>query len=302
MRLVVTGREGQVAASLLEAGQGRAGLEIIAIGRPELDLARPDTVIDAIVAAQPDMVVSAAAYTAVDQAEDEPDLAFAVNATGAGKVAQAAARLGVPVIHLSTDYVFDGSKDSAYVETDATAPLGVYGASKLAGEQAVAAANPRHLILRTAWVYSPFGRNFVKTMLRLAADRDEIAVVADQWGNPTSALDIADAILHAAAMLHGDKRFGAFGIYHLVGTGETNWSGFARHILDTSQAFDGPWARVRDIATMDYPTKARRPASSRLSSAKFASTFGWTAPEWRQSTEKVVRRLLIGGTRLAVTA
>ncbi|RUV09947.1 dTDP-4-dehydrorhamnose reductase, partial [Mesorhizobium sp. M7A.T.Ca.TU.009.01.3.1] len=194
MRLVVTGRDGQVAASLLEAGQAAAGVEVIAIGRPQLDLARPDTVIEAIAAAKPDIVVSAAAYTAVDQAEDEPDLAFAVNAAGAGEVAQAASRLGVPVIHLSTDYVFDGTKDAAYVETDATAPRSVYGASKLAGEQAVASANPRHLILRTAWVYSPFGKNFVKTMLRLAADRDEIAVVADQWGNPTSALDIADAI------------------------------------------------------------------------------------------------------------
>ncbi|MER9652415.1 dTDP-4-dehydrorhamnose reductase [Mesorhizobium sp. M0152] len=292
MRLVVTGREGQVAASLLEAGQARAGVEVIAIGRPELDLANPDTVIDAIAAAKPDIVVSAAAYTAVDQAEDEPDLAFQVNAVGAGKVAQAAARLGVPVIHLSTDYVFDGSKDRAYVETDPTAPLGVYGASKLAGEQAVAAANPRHVILRTAWVYSPFGKNFVKTMLRLAADRDEISVVADQWGNPTSALDIADAILHAAAMLHGDKNFGAFGAYHLAGTGETSWSGFARHILDTSRVFGGPWARVRDIATTGYPTKARRPANSRLSTARFATAFGWTAPDWQDSTGKVVRRLL----------
>ncbi|MFD1987654.1 dTDP-4-dehydrorhamnose reductase [Mesorhizobium newzealandense] len=293
MRLVVTGREGQVVASLLEAGQGRAGVEVVAIGRPELDLAKPDTVIDAIAAAKPDIVVSAAAYTAVDQAEDEPDLAFAVNAVGAGKVAEAAARLGIPVIHLSTDYVFDGSASGAYVETDATAPQSVYGASKLAGEQAVAAANPRHLILRTAWVYSPFGKNFVKTMLRLAADRDEIAVVADQWGNPTSALDIADAVLHAAAMLHGDKRFAAFGVYHLAGTGEANWSGFARHILDTSRVSGGPWARVRDIATMDYPTKARRPANSRLSSAKFASVFGWNAPDWRLSTETVARRVLV---------
>ncbi|WP_292090156.1 NAD(P)-dependent oxidoreductase, partial [Mesorhizobium sp.] len=159
------------------------------VGRPALDLARPETVFAALAEARPDIVVSAAAYTNVDQAEDEKELAFAVNATGAGKVAEAAAGLGVPVIHLSTDYVFDGAKDSAYVETDATAPLGVYGASKLAGEKAVAAANPRHLILRTAWVYSPFGRNFVKTMLRLASDRDEISVVADQWGNPTSALD-----------------------------------------------------------------------------------------------------------------
>lgn len=292
MRLVVTGRDGQVAASLLEAGLARPGVEVMAIGRPELDLARPETVVDAIAATKPDIVVSAAAYTAVDQAEDEPDLAFAVNAAGAGKVAEATARLGVPVIHLSTDYVFDGSAPGAYVETDATAPLGVYGASKLAGEHAVAAAGPRHLILRTAWVYSPFGRNFVKTMLRLAAGRDEISVVADQWGNPTSALDIADAILHAATMLHGDRSFGALGTYHLAGTGETNWSGFARHILDTSRAFGGPWADVRDIATKDYPTKARRPANSRLSSAKFAAAFGWSAPEWQKSATQVVRRIV----------
>ncbi|TGQ66907.1 MAG: dTDP-4-dehydrorhamnose reductase [Mesorhizobium sp.] len=292
MRLLVTGREGQVATSLLEAGQRHADVDVIAIGRPELDLAKPETVIDAIAAGKPDIVVSAAAYTAVDQAEDEPDQAFAVNAAGAGKVAQAAARLGVPVIHLSTDYVFDGTKRDAYLETDQTAPRSVYGASKLAGEEAVAAANPRHLILRTAWVYSPFGKNFVKTMLRLAADRDEISVVADQWGNPTSALDIADAVLHAAARLHGGRDFTAFGTYHLAGTGETNWSGLARHVLAASQANDGPWARVRDIATQDYPTKARRPANSRLSSAKFTTRFGWTAPDWRNSTEQVVRRIL----------
>ncbi|CAN7363949.1 dTDP-4-dehydrorhamnose reductase [Mesorhizobium caraganae] len=300
MRLVVTGRDGQVAASLLEAGKARDGVEVAAVGRPALDLARPDTVFEALAAARPDVVISAAAYTAVDQAEDEPDLAFAVNAVGAGKVAEAAAKLGVPVIHLSTDYVFDGSKDGAYVEADATAPLGVYGASKLAGELAVAAANPRHLILRTAWVYSPFGRNFVKTMLRLASDRDEISVVADQWGNPTFALDIADAILHAAAMLRDDEAFDGYGIYHLAGTGETNWSGFARHILDTSRALGGPRAQVRDIATSDYPTKAGRPANSRLSSAKFAATFGWTAPEWQLSTNALVGRLLAGETTSAI--
>ncbi|TPL01788.1 MULTISPECIES: dTDP-4-dehydrorhamnose reductase [unclassified Mesorhizobium] len=295
MRLAVTGREGQVAASLVEVARDRDDVEIVAVGRPALDLARPDTVFAALEAARPDIIVSAAAYTAVDQAEDERDLAFAVNAAGAGKVAEAAARLGVPVIHLSTDYLFDGAKAGAYVETDPTAPLGVYGASKLAGEEAVAAANPRHLILRTAWVYSPFGRNFVKTMLRLAADRDEISVVADQWGNPTSALDIGDAILHAAAKLRDDRNFAGFGIYHLAGEGDTNWSGFARHILDTSRAFGGPHASVRDIATSDYPTKARRPANSRLSSAKFAGTFGWQAPQWRASVEVVIRHLPIGG-------
>lgn len=291
MRLAVTGRDGQVAASLLELGQNRRDVEVVAIGRPALDLTRPQTVFAALAAASPDIVVSAAAYTAVDLAEDEKELAFAVNAVGAGKVAEAAAKLGVPVIHLSTDYVFNGAKDSAYVESDSTAPLGVYGASKLAGEAAVAAANPRHLILRTAWVYSPFGKNFVKTMLRLAADRDELSVVADQWGNPTSALDIADAILHAAAMLAKGKDT-AFGVYHLAGTGEVSWSGFARHILDTSRTLGGPHARVRDISTADYPTKARRPANSRLSSAKFAAAFGWTAPDWRAATKVVVARLV----------
>ena len=301
MRLAVTGREGQVAASLLEAGQRRDGVEIIAVGRPQLDLARPDTVLEALAASRPDIVVSAAAYTAVDQAEDQPEAAFAVNAVGAGKVAEAAARLGVPVVHLSTDYVFDGTKDGAYVETDATAPASVYGASKLAGEQAVAAANPRHLILRTAWVYSPFGRNFVKTMLRLAGDRDEIAVVADQWGNPTSALDVADAILQVAARFGDDDSFDGYGIYHLAGDGDVNWSGFARHILETSAMHGGPTARVRDIATADYPTKAQRPRNSRLSAAKFAAAFDWRAPQWRQSTEAVVHRLLIGETRQALT-
>lgn len=292
MRLVVTGRDGQVARSLMEVALTCDGIEVIALGRPELDLARPDTVIEAIASARPDIVVSAAAYTAVDQAEDEPELAFAVNAVGAGKVSEAAALLGVPVIHLSTDYVFDGTKPSPYVETDAPAPLGVYGASKLAGEQAVAAVNPHHLILRTAWVYSPFGKNFVKTVLRLASKQDEIRIVADQWGNPTSALDIANAVLHAAPMLDQEKSFDAFGIYHLAGTGETNWSGFARHILRTSERLDGPIARVVDIATADYRTKARRPASSRLSSARFASAFGWNTPDWRPSTEEVVRRIL----------
>jgi dTDP-4-dehydrorhamnose reductase len=290
VRLLVTGRDGQVARSLAE----RAGIdiEVVRIGRPDFDLARPETIAPAIRAVRPDVVVSAAAYTAVDRAEEEPDLAFAVNALGAGAVAEASSGIGVPIVHLSTDYVFDGEADAPYGEDREPAPRGVYGVSKLAGERMVAEANPHHLILRTAWVYSPFGSNFVRTMLRLAAERDEIAVVSDQWGNPTSALDIADAVLLAAGRLHGRPDFAAYGVYHLAGAGATNWSGFARHILETSARLGGPNARVRDIATADYPTKASRPANSRLSTEKFAAAFGWHAPEWRSSTNEVVRRVL----------
>lgn len=294
MRLAVTGREGQVARSLVERASRHVGIEVVAVGRPCLDLESPATVLPALAAVAPDLVVSAAAYTAVDRAEAEPERAFAVNEAGAAHVAAAAARLGVPVVHLSTDYVFDGEGQGAHAEGDPTGPQGVYGASKLAGEAAVARANPRHFILRTAWVYSPFGANFVGTMLRLAGEREEVDVVADQWGNPTSALDIADAILHVApAMRAGDGRL--CGVYHLAGSGETSWHGFARHIFAASAARGGPSAQVKEIRTADYPTAAKRPRNSRLSSAKFAATFGWTVPDWRRSTDEVVARLLEAG-------
>jgi dTDP-4-dehydrorhamnose reductase len=292
LRILVTGRQGQVAQSLMERAALHAGIEIVAAGRPELDLAAPVTVDAAIRAIRPDLVVSAAGYTAVDRAEDEPALARAINAEGAGAVAAAAARAGAPVIHLSTDYVFSGEAPAPYEEEDIPAPAGAYGQSKLEGERAVAAANPRHLILRTAWVYSPFGGNFIRTMLRLAAERDEVRVVSDQWGNPTSALDIADGILHAAGTVGGKADFSGYGVYHLAGTGGTNWSGFARYIMEASARQGGPHAHVREIATRDYPTRARRPANSRLSTEKFAVAFGWRAPDWRRSTEEVVRRLL----------
>lgn len=202
MRLVVTGKNGQVVSAL----QALAGhdLEIVALGRPELDLAQPDTVSKALRDAKPDVVISAAAYTAVDKAESEPDIAFAVNRDGARAVAQAANDLGVPIIHLSTDYVFDGTKAGAYVEGDLTGPTSVYGRSKLEGEQAVSESTANYAILRTAWVYSEYGSNFVKTMLRLSESRDEINVVADQFGCPTSANDIAVAIVAIARKLATD--------------------------------------------------------------------------------------------------
>lgn len=294
MRIVVTGSEGQVVRSLVERARQTPGVDVIPIGRPALDLLRPETIAEAVTAARPDIVVSAAAYTAVDQAEDEPDIAAAVNEIGAGKVAEAAALAGAPVIHLSTDYVFAGDADRPYREDDPTGPQSVYGRTKLAGERAVAAANPRHVIPRTAWVYSPFGKNFVKTMLRLAGERDVVRVVADQYGNPTSALDIADGILAVAPQILGNAPASRFGIFHLAGTGAIHWAGFAAGIFEASAEFGGPVARVEEISTSDYPTKARRPANSRLDTGRLFEVFGWRAPDWRLSCRNVVKACLAG--------
>ncbi|WP_026379266.1 dTDP-4-dehydrorhamnose reductase [Afifella pfennigii] len=291
MRLVVTGRQGQLARALLERGEA-AGVEILALGRPELNLAVPASIASALAAARPDIVVSAAAYTAVDAAEDEPDLAFLVNERGAGEVAAAAASLGVPVVHLSTDYVFAGAGDAPHAESAPTAPASIYGASKLAGEAAVRAANPRHVILRTAWVYSPFSRNFVRTMLRLAENGEEIAVIDDQWGNPTSAFDLADAVLAVAARWRTAPESFAAGTYHLAGAGEASWCELAREIFALSAKAGGPAAAVRAIAGAEYPQKAARPKNSRLDCRLFAKTFGYAAPPWRESLRKVVERLV----------
>jgi len=290
MRILVTGRKGQVARSLSEMAD--PGVDIVFAGRPEFDLEAPDTVMSAIRSARPDVVVSTAAYTAVDQAEDEPERAFAVNAAGAGAVAAAATEVGAAIIHLSTDYVFSGDKLGDYGETDGTAPQSVYGRSKLAGEHAVAVANPRHVILRTAWVYSPFGRNFVKTMLGLAAKHDSIRVVADQWGNPTSSADITDGILRIAHALSAQEETSRHGIFHLAGQGSTNWSGLARQVFAVSRACGGPFAEVEDIGTQDFPTRARRPANSRLSCVRLEQVFGWRPPDWQGSCRKVVERLV----------
>jgi dTDP-4-dehydrorhamnose reductase len=289
VRIAVTGKTGQVVQCLLERGVA-AGVEVVAVGRPELDIIQPATLLPVLEAARPDVVVNAAAITAVDDAEADPVAATTVNADGAGHVAAAAARLGVPVIQISTDYVFDGTAGRAYVESDAPSPLSVYGVSKLAGEQAVADANPQHLILRTAWVYSPFGDNFVRTILERAGNERELAIVADQWGSPTSGLDLADGILHAATRLHEGQ--GPHGTFHLAGTGSINRSGQARYILAVSLRSGGPYATVRDVAATPVPGRASRPANSSLSSAAFATAFGWTMPDWQVSTQAVVERLV----------
>lgn len=299
MRLLVTGTEGQVVRALSELASS-AGIALKAIGRPDLDLADATAarrVMDAAIADfRPSLVVNSAAYTAVDLAEDERDLAFAVNGAGAGAVASTAAAAGLPVVQLSTDYVFDGRKAGPYVESDPVAPQGVYGASKLAGEEAVRAANPHHVILRTAWVYSPFGKNFMKTMLMLAETRDQLRVVSDQRGNPTTAHDIAGAIIAIGRKLDADPAFNGWGTFHFAGPQSMDWAAFASAIFAQSAARGGKSPVVHPITTADYPTKARRPANSQLDSSKFASTFGYVGALVSKSIDIVLENLPKEGT------
>ena len=290
MKILVTGRSGQLATCLVERAANLPGVELVALGRPDFDVTDRALVIRRVAAEKPDVVISTAAYTAVDRAEDEPALAYAVNATGAATVAEAAEKVGAAILHLSTDYVFPGSGARPYDEESRTGPVSIYGLTKLEGERAVQRVNPRHIIVRTSWVYSPFGSNFLLTMLKLARQQNMIRVVSDQWGNPTSALDLADVLLAMA----GDLRDCRFGIYHAAGSGEASWSGFARHILRASRALGGPFAEIVDIATADRPAQARRPANSRLCLDKLADVFQIRPPDWHSSTDRVVARLLRG--------
>lgn len=291
MRVLVTGEQGQLARSLAARAAALPGLSVETVGRPRLDLERPETIAASIAAAAPDVVVNAAAYTAVDQAEDEPERAFRINGAAAGEVAAAARRAGARVIQVSTDYVFDGTGEGAYAETAPTCPLGVYGRSKLEGERQVAEANPDHVILRTAWVYSVYGRNFVKTMLGAAVQRDALDVVADQHGNPTAADDIADGILALVAAWRDRPRLGLNGTYHLAGTGEASWFDFAAAIFEEAARNGLATAAVNPIRSADRPTRAARPANSVLDCRRFAADFGYRAPPWRQSTAAVVAAL-----------
>ena len=292
MRIAVTGQNGQVARALAEIA-GRHGHEVVTLGRPGLDLADPSTIAPAIRAAEAAAVINAAAYTAVDKAESEPDLALAVNGAGAGAVAAAAAELGLPVLQVSTDYVFDGSKAEPYVEDDAVGPLGAYGRSKLAGERAVAESNPRHAILRTAWVYAPYGANFVRTMLRIAGNKPEVSVVADQRGCPTSALDIATTLLGVASrMVEDPENRELTGVFHMAARGEAVWADVAEAVFAASRAKGGPSAAVKRITTAEFPTQAARPANSRLDCAKLERVYGIALPDWRGPLERTVSRLL----------
>ncbi|SUS06005.1 putative dTDP-4-dehydrorhamnose reductase [uncultured Defluviicoccus sp.] len=290
MRIFVAGAAGQVARALEESATA-TGRTLATFGRPGFDLTDSALVRTSLSAFAPDLVINAAAWTAVDRAETERDAAWALNATGPGQLSELCHGRRIPIIHLSTDYVFAGDKPEPYVETDPVAPSGVYAESKLAGERAVAAANPRHLILRTAWVHSAVGANFPKTMIRLAETRDEVGVVADQQGSPTYAPDIAGALLAVADRIGSDPTGADWGVYHLTSSGSCVWASFAERVFARTAPIGMPSARVRRITTAEFPTPVRRPANSRLDCSKLASRFGVTLPPWESGVDRCVERL-----------
>lgn len=285
MSILLFGAGGQVGQELTALAAAR-GVALTGVTRQDADIADAEAVRAAIARVRPSILINAAAYTKVDKAESEVAAATRANATGPGVLATVAAAAGLPLVHLSTDYVFDGSKDGAYTESDPVAPLGVYGVSKEAGERAVRAALPQHIILRTSWVYGLYGANFLKTILRLAGERDELRIVADQHGNPTATADIAEALLTITDAVAAGGPV-PWGTYHFAGSGDTTWHGFAAAIV----AAMGKAVTVTPITTADYPTPARRPANSRLDSRRFAAAFGLTAHPWPQRTAEAVAAL-----------
>ena len=277
MKILLTGSTGQVGSALLEALPALG--EVVAPSRPQLDLGRPASVREAVRTAKPDLIVNAAAYTAVDQAEGEEALAFAANRDGPAVLAEEAARRGALLVHFSTDYVFDGEKPSPYVETDAPNPLNAYGRSKLAGEQAIRASGCRHLILRTGWIYAERGKNFAMTILRLAKQGKELRVVDDQWGAPTPSRMIAKAVPGAISRILGDESLA--GLYHMSAAGSTTWCRFAGAIVGT---------KVTAISSSEYRAAARRPKNSVLDNSKLNTRLGIRLPSWEEGLKETLKR------------
>lgn len=287
--ILVFGGQGQLGQELSRAARDR-DIAIAALSRADADIAHRGQVEAALRRHRPGVVINAAAYTAVDRAEDEYDAASRANADGAATLAAACAAADIPLVHISTDYVFDGTKSGAYVETDAVAPLSVYGRTKAAGEAAIRATAPKHLVVRTAWLYGAFGTNFLRTILRLAQEREELRVVSDQYGTPTSGGELASALLTIAPRLFGSEP--PWGTYHFSGTGITSWHGFAEWIVDVQARHTQRRPRVVPIATPDYPTRATRPANSALDSTLFQQVFGIKADHWATASGRVIDALM----------
>jgi dTDP-4-dehydrorhamnose reductase len=291
VKILVTGGNGQVGTELSRHGAAWQ-TEVHAVTRDELDITQSGAVLTILKQAKPDVVVNAAAYTAVDKAETEPDRAFAANRDGPGFLAMGCAKIGVPLIHISTDYVFNGEKTSGYRETDQASPLGVYGESKEAGERAVREAWGQHIILRTSWVYASHGGNFVRTMLRVGRERESLRVVSDQTGAPTFAGDIANAILTIATNIAGREQ-AAWGTYHYTAKGQTTWHGFAEAIFDAANVRLGRRPTIEAITTREYPTPAKRPVNSVLDCTKIDATFQPPRHDWREGLAEVLDELLL---------
>ncbi|MBS1001677.1 dTDP-4-dehydrorhamnose reductase [Acetobacter persici] len=286
--ILVTGGKGQLATSLVNLG----GSRIRCVGRPDFDFDKPETIAATLNAIKPVAVVNAAAWTAVDLAESEQDGAARANATGPEELARLCAEHGIPLIHVSTDYVFSGDKGAPYVETDPVSPETVYGRTKAEGESKVLAANPKTIVLRTSWVYSAHGKNFVRTMINAGAKNPALKVVGDQKGNPTSSDDLADAILSILAVIEKDGWKDSFaGIYHACGTGETTWHGLAVAALKDAATHGQTMPDVTAIRTQDWPTPAKRPADSRMDNSKLTRVFGVTMPAWQESVRKTVHQI-----------
>jgi dTDP-4-dehydrorhamnose reductase len=305
--ILVFGGSGQLAMALEDAARATPiGRQLRRVGRPDHDLDRLDLLPGLLRAARPALVINAAAYTEVDRAETDAAAAWRANALGPAVLAAWCGHAGIPLVHVSTDYVFDGLKGAPYDEADPPCPTGVYGATKLAGEQAVLAACPRAIVLRTSWVYAPRGRNFVRTMLAAAQRTDRLRVVVDQVGCPTSATDLAALILGIAARIDGDGgRNRHAGVFHAAGTGSTSWHGLATAIFTAAARHGVAAPRVEPIATADWPTAARRPPDSRLDCARLADAFGLAAPPWEASLIRCVDALCAPasvGERLAMPA
>jgi dTDP-4-dehydrorhamnose reductase len=280
MRILISGQQGQVSQALQRSLDGLG--ELIVLGREQLDLSQPESIPGVVRQVKPDLIINAAAHTAVDQAESERELAYAINATSPGVFAEQAAALGIPFIHYSTDYVFDGSKDRPWTETDTPNPLGVYGSSKLAGERAIAKAGGHSLILRTSWVYSLTGRNFLLTMQRLLQEREQLTIVADQIGAPTWAGTIAQSTRQLIERWR-DGKPGAWGVYHLTAAGDTSWFGFAQAIGQELIKAGKPCATLAPIPSSAYPTPAKRPLNSRLDCNRLLREWGVSQPDWHDA-------------------
>ena len=292
IRIGVIGHQGQVARSLADAAAGRTDVDLVVIKRPEVDFLRPETIAPALAAGAPDVVINPAAYTAVDQAEEDEARALQINALAPGMLAETCAAAGIPMVHLSTDYVFDGTKGAPYREDDPVAPLGVYGRTKLEGERRVAAASDRHLVVRTAWIHSPFGHNFVRTMLRLGQERERLRVVSDQRGAPTYAPHLACALLEMVGIIRAGER--RRGCVHASNTGATTWFGLAELIFREAARFGYHPPALEPIASVDYPTPVVRPKDSRLDLTRLQQDFGIALPPWEEGVRAGVAALLNG--------